>query len=60
MLPLGERTAVFGRVVLAMYVGLVVGPLVGGALTNSRTLTPLAVLYVAAGCFGTKRYPTGI
>ena len=34
-----------------MYVGLVVGPLVGGALTNTQTLSPLGVLYVAAGCF---------
>ena len=40
-----ERTIVFAKVVLAMYLGLVVGPLVGGTLIAAKIITNAQALY---------------
>ena len=42
-LGLADRTIMFAKVVLGLYIGLVVGPVVGGLLVNAKVGSTLAV-----------------
>ena len=42
-LGLADRTIMFAKVVLGLYIGLVVGPVVGGLLVNAKVGSTRAV-----------------